>query len=239
MEAFSPISSAVLVDPDFGLPSLTKRDSHAGLLMSLEKSSYSIEDKDAVPLLNPSWSVKDIAEHGAAVKFVLFYHPQSANAQKKRELVEQIYADCKKLDVPFLFEVILHPLLGQKEEDLAKNHVEMQLQAVKDFTHSCDVLKLEFPLLPNEVLDPAAAADACKVITDAATVPWVILSKGMSFERYIRALEICMKNGASGFAVGRAVWKEIANIADSQDQYAFIRTTAVERTKKLIDIVEA
>src|SRR5690554_1066270 len=57
METFSPMCSAVLVDPDFGIPSLELRDPSAGLLMSLEQFAYTVEDKDAVPQLNPSWTV--------------------------------------------------------------------------------------------------------------------------------------------------------------------------------------
>jgi len=238
METFSPICSAVLVDPEFGLPSLEKKSASSGLLMSLEKAAYTIDDKEAVPELNPEWMVEDVAKHNAAVKFVLYYNPESKNAQKKRELVKQIYESSKQAGVPFLFEVILHNLETQTEKELADHHPALQLQTVTDFTGMCDVLKLEFPLLPNEVLDETLAAQACKKISETATVPWIILSKGMGYERFIVALNIEMQNGASGFAVGRAVWKEIGDLADSQQQLQFIRTTAKERMNQLIQIVE-
>jgi tagatose 1,6-diphosphate aldolase len=239
MESFSPICSSVLVDPDFGLPSLRKLSDNAGLLLSLEQASYSIEDKNAVPQLSEYWTVEEIAKHNAAVKFVLFYHPESENAATKRELVQKIFGDCKSAGVPFLFEVILHPLGKQTDAELAKNHPQLQLQTVRDFTDKCNVLKLEFPLLPTETLDEETAAIACRTISSTATVPWIILSKGMSYERFIIALDIAMKSGAAGFACGRAVWKEIAELPTLEEQDTFIRTTAKERMQQLIDVVEA
>ncbi len=238
MESFSPICSAVLVDPDFGLPSLRKMSDHAGLLLSLEKASYSVEDKDAVPVLNPYWTVEEIEKQGAAVKFVLYYHPQSEHATEKRDLVKKIFEDCKMAGVPFLFEVILHPLGKQSETELAQHHLELQLQTIREFTNMCNVLKLEFPLLAAQELDEETAAIACRNISAEATVPWILLSKGMSYERFVLALGIAMKNGASGFACGRAVWKEIEDLPSSEEQDTFIRTTAKERMQKLIDLVE-
>lgn len=238
METFSPICSAVLVDPDFGLPTLEKKTPSSGLLLSLEKSAYAVEDKDAMPELNSQWTIQDIAKHNAAVKFVLYYNPESKYAAAKRELVQRIFNESKQANLPFLFEVILHPLETQSEQELAHHHPALQRQTVADFTDKCDVLKLEFPLLPNEVLDEIAAAAACTKITEIATVPWIILSKGMGYERFILALEIAMKNGALGFAVGRAVWKEISELSSFEEQKNFVRTTAAERMLKLIAIVE-
>lgn len=234
MQTFSPLCSAVLVDPEFGLPSTLVKDPHAALLLSLEKSSYDVENKDAMPQFYEKWGVPEIVSHYAAVKLLLFYHPQSNTAQAKRDLVKNIYEESKQHSVPFLLEPLLYPV-----PQSSLSSFEAHLQMVRDFTSLCDVLKLEFPLGAEETFDEKLAADRCDQITKTTTVPWILLSRGMGYERFSLALHTAMKHGANGFAVGRAIWKEVGEFTTQEEQFIFVRTTAKERLQKLIEIVEA
>ncbi|MBI5151566.1 MAG: tagatose 1,6-diphosphate aldolase [Candidatus Pacebacteria bacterium] len=234
MQTFSPFCSAVLVDPEFGLPSIQKKDPHAALLLSLEKSSYDAENKDAMPQFYEGWGVPEIVVRNAAVKLLLFYHPESTTAFQKRQLVERMYKESKQYNVPFLLEPLLYP-----PQQSTLSSFEAQLQMVRDFTPLCDVLKLEFPLGAEEAFDEQTAANYCDQITKTSTVPWILLSRGMGYERFSLALSTAMKHGAHGFAVGRAIWKEVGEYTTQEDQFAFVRTTAKERLQKLIEIVEA
>lgn len=230
METFSPMCSAVLVDPEFGLPVLEKKNPKAGLLLSLERSSYDADDKDAMPLLYDGWGVPEIAARGAAVKLLVFYHPESRSAKEKLNFIKKTQQECKKLDVPFLVE----PLLYEGEKVWEMNSFDAQLQMVRDLTPCCDVLKLEFPIGQEEELDESVAAKHCEAITKASSVPWILLSRGMGYERFIRAVEIAMKHGAHGIAVGRAVWKEVGEFATWEEQTRFVQTTAKERMERLV-----
>ncbi len=235
---FSPLCSSILVDPEFGLPSVEKKSSDCGLLLSLERSSYSLEDPENMPLLYDRWGVSEIAHHDAAVKLLLSYHPQSIHAQQKQQFVQDIFEQAKKEQTPLLLEIILHPLNGDKES-LMQNFVSLQLQAVQDFTSRCDVLKLEFPLGEREVFDDVVVAQRCQALSETSSVPWILLSHGMGYERFLSAVEIAVQRGARGFAVGRAVWKEIGEYATWEEQEEFVRTVAKQRMQTLVNVVDA
>lgn len=234
MEVVSSLCSAVLVDPEFGLDSLQKKDPKAGLLLSLERSSYDAGNKDALPLMYDGWGIPEIIARGGAVKLLLFYHPKSETATAKRVFVENIYNECKAKHVPFLLE----PLLYSKDDPWGENMHKAQLQMVRDFTSLCDVLKLEFPMDPEQEFDVKRGEEYCKQVTHHATVPWIVLSRGMGYERFIRSVEVATQHGAQGFAVGRAVWKEVGEFSTVEEQDQFLHTTAKERMKQLIAIVE-
>ncbi len=238
METFSPISSAVLVDPDFGLPSLSKKAGTAGLLMSLESFDYNQDDPSKTPILKESWGVKEIAEKNACVKLFFYYNPKSTESVKQHSLVESLFNQSKQYHVPFLLEPILYPIENQKDV-FEKEYFELQKQMVRDFTPLCDVLKLEFPVVSGGHINEKEDEKKCYEISSLSTVPWVMLSRGVSYDRYVETLKIAMRQGASGIAVGRAVWKEIGNIESVEDQYKYIRTIGKERLLRLIDIVES
>lgn len=236
METFSPICSAVLVDMDFGKESLRKRDPRAGLLLTLEDYDYASEQREALPLFKNDWGVPHIAERQAAVKLLLYYHPESKTAEEKVRIVQDLHAQCKEWNVPFLLEPVLYPL--NSDEAFVQRFFDLQLQMAKTFDPMCDVLKLEFPVPAEQEIDAPEVGRRCIRLTESLHVPWIILSRGMTYERYIRALEIALKNGASGFAVGRAVWKEVGNLPTWEERKQFIQTVGRERMLRLIELVE-
>lgn len=232
MEVFSPICSAVLTDPEFGLPSVELKAPGAGLLLCLERSPYDKEPPENLPLLYPHWGVPEIAGHSAGVKLLVYYHPHAKNATEKRDWVEKVFHHCQAQNIPFVCELLVY-----SEAQSTLSLFEAQLQTAKDFTNLCDVLKLEFPVSVSEDFNEELATQRCKSISKSVHVPWIVLSHGMGYERLILAMDIAMKNGASGFAVGRAVWKEIGELPTWKEQEQFIRTTAKDRMNKLISIV--
>ena len=84
-----------------------------------------------------------------------------------------------------------------------------------------------------------------KAISQHATVPWILLSRGMGFDHFKTLTQITAHNGASGIAVGRAVWQEINQLAkanpDPQTKYLeikkFLMTTGRQRLQTLTDLV--
>jgi tagatose-1,6-bisphosphate aldolase len=101
-----------------------------------------------------------------------------------------------------------------------------------------DVLKMEFPLDILEDPEPAQWQVACRALSQASRVPWVLLSAGVSFDDFTRQTEIACKAGASGVLAGRAVWKEAVNLS-GESRSAFLCTTAIDRLEKLKGIVSA
>jgi tagatose-1,6-bisphosphate aldolase len=73
---------------------------------------------------------------------------------------------------------------------------------------------------------------ACTEISAAAQTPWILLSAAVSFEAYQQQIIAACQAGASGIAVGRAVWQEAVHM-DGQARLDFLRTTGRERITRL------
>jgi tagatose-1,6-bisphosphate aldolase len=100
-----------------------------------------------------------------------------------------------------------------------------------------DVLKAEFPLDVNDA-DESRWMDACEEISAASSVPWILLSAAVDFESFLRQVTVACNAGASGIAVGRAVWKEAVNMQSDQ-RMKFLQTTARDRVSRLTSLCQA
>jgi tagatose-1,6-bisphosphate aldolase len=69
-------------------------------------------------------------------------------------------------------------------------------------------------------------------------VPWILLSAAVDFESFLRQVTVACNAGASGIAVGRAVWKEAVNMQSDQ-RMKFLQTTARDRVSRLTSLCQA
>src|SRR5215472_9798416 len=94
----TPHASAILLDPEWGLPAAKARSRNAGLLLAYEASGYDNTQPGRLPDLLPHVSVKRIVDWGAdAVKILIYYTPleeQKIN-DIKHAFVERIGAECE------------------------------------------------------------------------------------------------------------------------------------------------
>jgi tagatose 1,6-diphosphate aldolase len=98
-----------------------------------------------------------------------------------------------------------------------------------------DVLKAEFPDDPDFENDERAMAGHCAELSDAAGIPWVLLSAGVAFDTFQLQTTLACENGASGFLAGRAIWQEAPGLPEAE-QIGFLATTAVSRLNALTEI---
>ena len=85
-EVLTPHASAILLDPEWGLPASKRRAKNAGLLMAYEKTGYDATAKGRLGDLLDHWSVRRLKEAGAdCIKILLYYtpfDPKDVNDQK-------------------------------------------------------------------------------------------------------------------------------------------------------------
>ncbi|HSS95447.1 MAG TPA: tagatose 1,6-diphosphate aldolase, partial [Terriglobales bacterium] len=75
-EVLTPHASAILLDPEWGLPASKRRSKNAGLLLAYEKTGYDKTGPGRLPDLLPHCSVKRLKEDGAdCIKILLYYTP--------------------------------------------------------------------------------------------------------------------------------------------------------------------
>src|SRR5438309_6990736 len=75
-EVLTQHASAILLDPEWGLPASKRRAKNAGLLMAYEKTGYDKTGPGRLPDLLDHWSARRLKEAGAdCVKILLYYTP--------------------------------------------------------------------------------------------------------------------------------------------------------------------
>src|SRR5258707_14314092 len=107
----TPHTSAILLDPEYGLPAASARAKTAGLLLSYEQTGYDKSVRGRSPRLLAGYSVSRLVASGAdCIKVLLYYSSFSALAinDQKRAWVERIGAECKAVDVPFFLELVAY-----------------------------------------------------------------------------------------------------------------------------------
>jgi tagatose-1,6-bisphosphate aldolase len=75
-------------------------------------------------------------------------------------------------------------------------------------------------------------------ISSASIPPWILLSAAVEYEVFLRQVTVACNAGASGIAVGRAVWKEAVTL-DGDERMKFLRTTARDRMSRLTSLCQA
>src|SRR5689334_12429743 len=108
-EVLTPHASAILLDPEWGLPASRRRAKNAGLLMAYEKTGYDKTGPGRLPDLLNDWSVRRLKEAGAdCIKILLYYtpfDPKPINNQK-HAWVERLGDECRANDLPFFLEFV-------------------------------------------------------------------------------------------------------------------------------------
>src|SRR5579862_7838749 len=129
-KALTPHASAILLDPEYGLPAAKARSSNAGLLLAYEESGYDNTKRGRLPDLLPHVSVKRIADWGAnAVKILLYYSPYD-DAQVndiKHAFIERIGAECEAQQIPFFLEFVGYDPNGGDEKGLEYAKIKPQV----------------------------------------------------------------------------------------------------------------
>jgi tagatose 1,6-diphosphate aldolase len=251
-EGLAAHASALLVDPNFGLPAATPwLDPRRGLVITLEEHRYEDRPEGRRSGLIPRWSVAEIRRLGAdAVKLLAWYRPDASEAVRlhQQALVRSVGDACRQQDIAFVFELLVHPFAAgpagaaEYREDPAKqaSRVIDSVRAFADPAYGVDLFKLESPLPTGQLPDPeareGAAAQALFDELGAACrgTPWVMLSAGASMASFERAITFACRAGACGFLAGRAVWWDaLSAFPDGDTVRARLRDSAVPYLQRL------
>lgn len=258
-EELTPYSSAILLDPEYGLPAAEKKDSNAGLLLAYEQTGYDATKEGRLPDLLPGWSVKRLKEAGAdAVKFLLYYDVDESEEinEQKQAFVERIGSECVGEEMPFFLELVSYDGGGldanSAEYARVKPHKvnEMMKEFAKD-RYQVDVLKVEVPVNMNYVegFDEGQVVYSKKEAKDffveqshATKLPFIFLSAGVSADLFRKTLLFAADSGSTfnGVLCGRATWADGVKIfVEEGDEAArqWMRTCGKENIRALTAIL--
>ena len=257
----TPYASAILLDPEWGLPAAKARAKNAGLLLAYEETGYDNTRPGRLPDLLPHLSVKRIKEMGAdAVKILIYYTPfDPADINDiKHAFIERIGAECETHDIPFFLEFVGYDENGADEKALeyAKKKPAVVKGSMLEFSkpeYKVDVLKVEVPINPAFVQGSRgfkggeaaySRAEALDLFRDAASVatkPFIYLSAGVTNEVFIENLEFAAESGAdySGVLCGRATWLDGVDVYGKQGLKALENWLSDKGVKNIQAVNEA
>jgi tagatose 1,6-diphosphate aldolase len=224
----TPHASAILLDPEYGLPAARKRAPGTGLLLAYEQTGYDKSVHGRLPRLLDHWTVQRLVDSGAsAVKLLLYYSNRSSEEINdfKYAFVEKVGEECAAADVPFFLELVSYAEgMEDKGVEFARHKHEVVGAGMREFSRSryrVDVLKVGMPVNLSFVEGSPSAGgeilstreEAKQYFRDAAalaSVSFIYLSEGVSNAAFQYGLELASEAGAkfSGVLCGRATWKD-------------------------------
>jgi tagatose 1,6-diphosphate aldolase len=261
-QVLTPHASAILLDPEWGLPASKQRAKNAGLLLAYEKTGYDKTGPGRLPDLLDEWSVRRLKEAGAdSIKILLYYtpfDPQDVN-DKKHAWVERIGDECRANDIPFFLEFVGYEEgVDEKGFDFAKKKPEIVTGSMAEFTkdrYGVDVMKVEVPVNMRFVegakvyagqtaYSKQEAMDHFKRAAGVATRPFIYLSAGVSNAEFTESLELASESGTrfSGVLCGRATWKDGIPVYGKNGAAAFrtwLESEGVKNIKNVNDRLTA
>ena len=257
-EVLTPHASAILLDPEWGLPAAKRRAKSAGLLLAYEKTGYDKTGPGRLPDLLDNWSVRRLRESGAdCVKVLLYYTPADGPAinDTKHAWVERIGDECRANDIPFFLEFVTYEEgLDEKGLDFARKKPEMVARSMAEFTkdrYGVDVMKVEVPINMKFVegtksfggqkaYSKQEAIEHFRRAAAVATKPFIYLSAGVSNAEFNESLALAAEAGVkfNGVLCGRATWKDGIPVYAKQGADAFRKWLQTQGVQNINNVNE-
>jgi tagatose 1,6-diphosphate aldolase len=224
----TPHASAILLDPEYGLPAAAKRAKNSGLLLAYEQTGYDKKVPGRLPRLLDQWSVQRLVDAGAnAIKLLLYYSSRSPAEinEFKYAFVEKVGAECATSEAPFFLELVSYAeSIDEKSIEFARIKHEVVAAGMTEFSkprYRVDVLKVGMPVNLSFVEGSPSSNGAILHSREqakqyflsaaaCASIPFIYLSEGVSNDTFRFGLEIAVEAGVgfSGVLCGRATWKD-------------------------------
>ncbi len=257
-EVLTRHASAILLDPEWGLPASKRRAKGAGLLLAYEKTGYDANTPGRLGDLLDHWSVRRLKESGAdCLKILLYYTPFDSKDinDRKHAWVERIGDECRANDIPYFLEFVGYDEgADEKGVEYAKKKPAIVTGAMEEFTkdrYGVDVMKVEIPINMRYVEGSSVssgqhaysrkeAMDHFRRAADVATKPFIYLSAGVSNAEFTEGLELAAEAGTrfSGVLCGRATWKDGIAIYGKKGGDAFRAWLESEGVKNIQNVNE-
>jgi len=255
-EILTPHATAILLDPEWGLPASKRRARNAGLLLAYEKTGYDKTGPGRLPDLLNHWSAKRLKEAGAdCVKILLYYTPDDPKEinDQKHAWVERIGDECRANDIPFFLEFVGYEEgADEKGLEFARKKPHIVTESMREFTkdrYGVDVLKVEVPVnmkfvegtksfAGTKAYSKKEAIDLFHRAAEVATKPFIYLSAGVSNAEFSETLELAGETGVkfNGVLCGRATWKDGIPVYAKQGADAFRRWLETEGVKNIKNV---
>jgi sulfofructosephosphate aldolase len=230
--ALGPLAPGMLLDPEIALPALLEQRAvppHTGVLVSLERSgtrraANGLCEAELLPGIGAA-GVRRLGGTGAKL-LVRLRGDREGPGDLNCRLIRRAAEDCAAHDLLLVVEVLVFRLDDEDEGVFGHRRGELIRESAL-LAEDCGAryLKLEYPGSHAE----------CKLLTDALSVPWALLSAGVGHDTFVEQLRIALDAGASGFIAGRSIWKDAIGL-EPDDARRFLEGEARRRLEELLAV---
>lgn len=261
-EVLTPHASAILLDPEWGLPASRRRAQTAGLILAYEKTGYDKLTPGRLPDLLDYWSVRRLKEAGAdCVKVIVYYSPfDSAEInERKYAWVERVGDECRAQDIPLFLELLCYAEgIDPNSAEYASKKASIVAAGMSEFDkdrYGVDVMKVEVPVNMKFIEGTKAfggekvqtlteAMESFRSVAATTRKPFIFLSAGVSNEEFTETLELAAKSGIkyNGVLCGRATWKGGVSIFAEKGEEAlreWLQTEGAKNIKRVNQALES
>ena len=235
--------SGVLLDPQYGAAQCIASGAmpvNRGLVVALEATGYTGEPTSRLSQRLEGWSVSKVRKMGAdAVKLLVYYHPEAATAPEIEALVAEVASECQNEDLTLFLEALSYSTNPYSRKLTSAERHEVVIESVRRLSKlGADVFEAEFPVDPMVVNDEAEMLKACEELTEACAIPWILISSSAKYYDYMRQVNAACRSGASGMAVGRAIWQDIVPL-DAVKRREYLQQVIRPRMERLTSLCNA
>lgn len=221
--------SGILIDPLYGLPAYRQvfeaqsKSKAKPYLLSIEESGYREEQGERYSKLQ--YKAAQLKEWGASgVKLLVYFDPHGKSAEHQTGVAKEALQEAHSQNLPLFLEIVTYARESARAGVGQATIEAMEMLGARGVKP--DVWKLEFP----------GSAEVCGQITELASgAPWILLTRGASFEQFAKELRISVERGAEGFLAGRALWQEVMDYQGAA-QDKFLTETVPARFAEISEI---
>ncbi len=216
--------SGVLIDSDFGLPAYNNSNIVNPFMLRCEKSDY--EEKEGERITKIEYSAKELKKQGSVgAKMLMYFDPYGKFCDENIGIAKDYLDQCKAEQLPFFLEIVTYSAI--KKDFVTSEYVEKSLQMFIEQQVIPDVWKLEYP---------GDIVSCHKVKEIVKSTPWILLTRGGSFETFSSHLKDAVKANCAGFLAGRALWQDV-NTFKNEERVKFLNTELPRRFELISKIV--
>lgn len=239
-------ATGVMLEPEYSAAqAISERalPGNVGFLAAVEAQGYLGDPAARQTFLLEDWGVAKAKRIGASgIKLLVLYRPDSAAADAQDELIQEVVSDCATHDIPLFLEPVAYVTekgLSADSPEFAAKRRRIVIASVRRLgALGPEILKVQFPIDTRFNDDQSEWADACAELDEASPVPWALLSGGDPYELYREQVRVASRAGASGFMVGRALWKSAVTAPPAQ-RGSLIENELRPRFRELSAIAQA
>ncbi len=233
IRAVTPYASAILLDRPFAWRAALDVGAvhpNCALIVAADDIHAVGDELIGEVTLDPLVVPAEVRTDGAAaMKLLVLWRPDQP-AEARLALVDDFIERCRTMGLLSIIE----PVSRKPRDGRAWNLEDGILAAAQELgNRGADLYKAEVPLYGAG--SEAEVRAACALLTRTIASSWVVLSSGVTAERFPLAVEWACREGASGFLAGRGIWR---GVIGRPDREAALREDAIPRMERLCEIVD-